>query len=94
MQKQQYLKIQGIHMTTKQWINMLKDPYKSEALAELKGDQYKLLQTRNSLSSALNKFDWDSSIKGRAYWEHIVNDLHNGNQTPYMDYETITQLID
>jgi|TARA_R110000822_G_scaffold152112_9_gene291396 hypothetical protein len=94
MEKKKF-KIQGIPMTVTQWFNMFKDPYKSEALLEIKNSgSYVAQKTQLSLTGALNRFNWDDSIKGRAYWSKIHDDLHNNRQEQYMDYDTITQIID
>jgi len=97
MKKPKKLKIVGIKMTVVQWFNLMKDPYRTFALEEIKGDNYSQSKYVTSLSSALNKFNWERSKKGRAYWEPIVRDLQSGViklEKQYVDSETITQMID
>lgn len=91
--KQKKLKITGLTMTVRQWFKLMRSPYQEKALKEMVGN-YKLDTTTSSLSSALNKFNWEDSKEGRSFWEPIVKDLQNGRQSKYVDSDTITQIID
>jgi len=90
--KKKKFKIQGILMTTEQWFNLLKEPYKSKALAELKGS-HKLYIPSDSICNAINRINWTSCKEGKNFWVTVHEDLSMNKQEPYIDFETITQLV-
>jgi hypothetical protein len=88
------IKITGIKMSVQQWLQLFKEPYKSDALNEFKGSRrYQLSSLTTSLLDAINKFNWEDSIKGRSYWEKIHADLYDPTvRDKYLD-NSITQFI-
>jgi hypothetical protein len=55
--------------TIKQWLETLPEPYRGQALANLKNPE----QIDNSLNGALKgAFVWETSAEGHAYWEEVA----------------------
>lgn len=62
--------------TIKEWLNTLKEPYKSKALRQT--NSYTSKETTNCISSALYKaFDWNDSQEGWEYWKDLASSLEN-----------------
>ena len=62
--------------TIKEWLNTLKEPYKSKALRQT--NSYTSKETTNCISNALYKaFDWSDSQEGWEYWKDLASSLEN-----------------
>ena len=62
--------------TVKQWLNTLKEPYKSKALNNLQKEVINVKVI--SISKALKQsFDWDNSHEGWEYWNDLTSSLEN-----------------
>ena len=62
--------------TVKQWLNTLKEPYKSKAIQQT--DEDRLKEKVSSLIVALYKmFVWGDSQQGDEYWRDLVLSLEN-----------------
>jgi hypothetical protein len=62
--------------TVREWLNTLKEPYKSKALKQT--NSYTSKETTNYISSALYKaFDWNDSEEGWEYWNDLTSSLEN-----------------
>lgn len=62
--------------TIKDWLNTLKEPYKTKALQQTNKDILK--EKVNSLIVALYKmFLWEDSVEGDEYWRDLVLSLEN-----------------
>ena len=62
--------------TVKQWLNTLKEPYKSKALRQTNED---ILNSYcgSLLNSLYQMFDWQSSFEGLEYWSDLTATLEN-----------------
>ena len=62
--------------TIKEWLNTLKEPYKTKAL---KQTNKKLLNTKakDLISSLYSMFDWSESEEGVEYWLDLASSLEN-----------------
>ena len=62
--------------TVKQWLNTLKEPYKSKALNNLQKEVINVKVI--SISKALKQsFNWDNSQEGWEYWNDLTSSLEN-----------------
>ena len=62
--------------TIKEWLNTLKEPYKSKAIQQINKDILEL--QCNSITDALLKmFDWSESEEGLEYWSDLTSSLEN-----------------
>jgi hypothetical protein len=62
--------------TVKDWLNTLKEPYKSKALNNLQKEVINVKVI--SISKALKQsFDWDNSQEGWEYWNDLASSLEN-----------------
>lgn len=86
------IKISGIHMTINEWLEMLAEPYYSEAMEISKTQRINSVQTVNSLYSALSHLSWPPKEKTKADWLQITRDLANGIRKDYI-YQNIIQLV-
>lgn len=63
-----------IVLTIKQWYSRLREPYRSQAIAnyitEFGHDEIEVNE-RSSLYSAINAFTWSHSAEGSGYWRRI-----------------------
>ena len=60
----------------KEWLNTLKEPYKSKAINQT--SKQNLKAKCNCISSALYKaFDWNDSFEGWEYWNDLTSSLEN-----------------
>jgi hypothetical protein len=60
--------------TIKQWLNTLKEPYKTKALQQTNKDILK--EKVIGLEDAMYKmFDWESSEEGLNYWCEVMESL-------------------
>ena len=62
--------------TIKDWLNTLKEPYKSKALRQTNEDILNLYCT-SLLNSLYQMFDWQSSFEGWEYWNDLTSSLEN-----------------
>lgn len=94
--KKKPFKLNGINMTIKHWLELLKPEYKEKAIKEFeKYGPQRMDMTTHSLGGALNKFNWEGSKEGHAFWSRLVDDLQNpGSAKRYLNYKEVTQLID
>ena len=62
--------------TIKDWLNTLKEPYKSKALRQTNEE---LLNTKakDLISSLYYMFDWSESEEGLEYWIDLTSSLEN-----------------
>lgn len=70
------LKLHGINMTVEEWFKLLIPNMKKLAKEEINAGRVSRpsYRTVNSLSDALQSIDWDTSLKGREFWEtHTLN---------------------
>ena len=62
--------------TIKEWLNTLKEPYKSKAIQQTNKDILEL--QCNSITDALLKmFEWESSEEGDLFWDNLYVTLEN-----------------
>ena len=62
--------------TIKEWLNTLKEPYKSKAIQQTNKDTLEL--QCNSITDALLKmFEWESSEEGDLFWDELFESLVN-----------------
>ena len=62
--------------TIKEWLNTLKEPYKSKALRQTNEDMLNLY-CDSLLNSLYQMFDWQSSEEGLEYWSDLTSSLEN-----------------
>ena len=62
--------------TIKEWLNTLKEPYKSKALRQTNEDILNLY-CNSLLNSLYQMFDWQSSEEGLEYWSDLTSSLEN-----------------
>ncbi len=62
--------------TIKEWLNTLKEPYKSKALRQTNEDILNLY-CDSLLNSLYQMFDWESSFEGWEYWNDLTSSLEN-----------------
>jgi hypothetical protein len=62
--------------TIKEWLNTLKEPYKSKALRQTNEDMLNLY-CDSLLNSLYQMFDWQSSFEGLEYWSDLTASLEN-----------------
>jgi len=63
-----------MEMTIVEWLNLLDEPYKTQALLKLREDRRTRRVTR--MSEAINQaFTWSESHQGRDYWSDLFNDF-------------------
>ena len=62
--------------TVKEWLNTLKEPYKSKALNQLNKDK-EHIKVDNIVSALYNMFEWFYSDEGETYWHDLVLSLEN-----------------
>lgn len=88
------LKVKGIELTVREWLNLLEDDIHIEAMDEFRkqGKTYRLSDKCNSLRDAIDKFTWENSIKGHEFWSKLSNDINLGKQDRLN--KTISQLFD
>ena len=68
-----------------EWFKMLKEPYRSEAIANIKHHDRLSERLHDSLCHA---FHWKTSIQGLDYWHIIYNSIEAG-ETTYLEPEQI-----
>lgn len=62
--------------TIKDWLNTLKEPYKSKAIQQTNKDILK--ENSKDLEEAIYKmFDWEASDEGFEYWSELVENIEN-----------------
>ena len=62
--------------TIKDWLNTLKEPYKSKAIQQTNKNILEL--QCNSITDALLKmFEWESSEEGDLFWDNLYVTLEN-----------------
>lgn len=62
--------------TIKDWLNTLKEPYKSKALSNVQKEVINVKAI--SIVKALRQsFDWDNSNEGWEYWNDLTSSLEN-----------------
>ena len=62
--------------TIKEWLNTLKEPYKSKAIQQTNKNILEL--QCNSITDALLKmFEWESSEEGDLFWDNLYVTLEN-----------------
>lgn len=62
--------------TVKDWLNTLKEPYKTKALNNtFKNEYYIKVQSLNT--ALLKAFDWEMSLEGYEYWKDLTQSLEN-----------------
>ena len=62
--------------TVKEWLNTLKEPYKSKALRQTNEDILNLY-CDSLLNSLYQMFDWQISFEGLEYWSDLTSSLEN-----------------
>ena len=62
--------------TVKQWLNTLKEPYKTKALNNL-NKRVTNVKAINLNKALLQAFDWDMSLEGYEYWSDLASSLVN-----------------
>ena len=62
--------------TIKDWLNTLKEPYKSKALQQTNEDILNLY-CDSLLNSLYQMFEWESSEEGLEYWSDLTSSLEN-----------------
>ena len=62
--------------TIKEWLNTLKEPYKTKALRQTNEDILNLY-CDSLLNSLYQMFDWQSSFEGLEYWSDLTSSLEN-----------------
>jgi len=62
--------------TIKDWLNTLKEPYKTKAIQQTNED---ILELKcNSITDALLKmFEWESSKEGDLFWDELFESVVN-----------------
>lgn len=60
--------------TIKQWLEELPEPYRTQALENLKSDKYDSIE-----KALLNAFDWWNSPEGWNYWSEFYMELDKKN---------------
>jgi len=74
--------------TPADWFKMLKEPYRSEAIANIDVNRRNYENYPKSFYTALNNsFDWYYSKQGRDYWYKIQVSVQAG-ETTYLETET------
>lgn len=77
-----------MEQTIQDWFNLLLEPFKSQALGNLKEEgRTKIV---DSMSDAINRgFTWEETSQGHAYWSNIFLEHvdHERNQTPKFTHE-------
>ena len=72
--------------TPEMWFQKLKEPYRSEAIANIVNKEAKI----DSIDDAILKgFEWDKTKQRYEYWEQIHKSLSIG-ETTYLEPETLT----
>lgn len=68
--------------TPEQWFQMLREPYRSEAIANINKHYFDYKENPNSTDDALfYSFEWRNSPQGHTYWEEIHESLGRGETT-------------
>ena len=62
--------------TVKQWLNTLKEPYKTKAIQQTSKDVLEL-KADNLIESLYQMFVWKYSNEGDEYWRDLVLSLEN-----------------
>ena len=62
--------------TVKEWLNTLKEPYKSKALRQTNEDVLNLY-CDSLVNSLYQMFDWQISFEGLEYWSDLTSSLEN-----------------
>lgn len=76
--------------TPEQWFQMLKEPYRSEAIANINIFHYDYNEFEESLyNSLLHSFFWINSKQGLDYWSKIHNSIKAG-ETTYLEPENVS----
>lgn len=74
--------------TPEQWFKMLKEPYRSEAIANIDIESINIYYT--SINKALcTSFVWSDSKQGDDYWVKISSSLEKG-ETTYLEPENVS----
>ena len=62
--------------TVKQWLNTLKEPYKTKAIQQTNKE---ILKTKESslIDALYSMFVWEGSKEGDQYWRDLVINLDN-----------------
>lgn len=62
--------------TVKEWLNTLKEPYKTKAIQQTDKD---ILDSKekNLINSLYCMFDWNDSFEGWEYWHDLALSLEN-----------------
>ena len=65
--------------TVKQWLNTLKDPYKTKAIRQT--NKHILdSKSKDLISSLYCMFNWDNSFEGYEYWSDLASSLVNAEE--------------
>jgi hypothetical protein len=59
--------------TLREWLNELPEPYNELAIANVLSEGRGLDREINSITSAINVFQWSSSPQGQNFWERIID---------------------
>jgi hypothetical protein len=62
--------------TIKDWLNTLKEPYKSKAIQQTNKDILEI-QCNNITDALLKMFEWESSEEGDLFWDELFESLVN-----------------
>lgn len=69
-------------MTIVEWLNLLDEPYKTQALLKLREDRRTRMVTR--MSEAINQaFTWSESHQGREYWDDLFKMYERREETQH-----------
>ena len=71
-----------MEMTIVEWLNLLDEPYKTQALLKLREDRRTRMVTR--MSEAINQaFTWSESHQGREYWDDLFKMYERREETQH-----------
>ena len=75
--------------TPEQWFMELKEPYRSEAIANIDKSYFSFVEYPIGEADALNhSFEWEKSPQGHGYWDKIYNSLLR-SETTYLEQTSL-----
>jgi hypothetical protein len=74
--------------TPEQWFQQLKEPYRSEAIANIdKSRKWYVVSPENIQEAIVSSFEWLNTTQGHSYWEKLHDSIQAG-ETTYLETET------
>ena len=82
--------MENTQKTPEQWFMQLREPYRSEAIANIDKNCHRFNEYPDTLHDSIdNSFFWNKTKQGIDYWDKLYNSIKAG-ETTYLEPETLT----